>query len=131
MLPEYACGGWSPPPIFFFQHFSKFPKKKFNFSNLYERSGIGWFLTNFYLNQICNQISDFCNFYFRVMVIFVLKITPDFDEFSPITQKIKSKKSEIWFFFLFSRFRIFHINLNTFEEKNWEKKKFVQKCSII
>ena len=32
-----------------------------------------------------------------------------------ITQKIKSEISEIWFFFLFNRFQIFHVN---FEKKN-------------
>ena len=29
----------------------------------------------------------------------------------------KKKKKKIWFFFRFSRFRNFHVNLNTFEEK--------------
>ena len=35
-----------------------------------------------------------------------------------ITQKLKIEKSEILFFFRFSRFQIFHVNLNTFEKKN-------------
>ena len=42
-----------------------------------------------------------------------------------ITRKIKIKKSEILFFFRFSTFRIFHINLNTFEAKK-KFKLFIQ-----
>ena len=36
-----------------------------------------------------------------------------------ITITQKTKKNEIWFLFRFSRFRIFHINSTTFEEKNY------------
>ena len=38
-------------------------------------------------------------------------MTSQNDQKMTITRKIKSKKSEILFFFLFSRFRIFHVNL--------------------
>ena len=49
----------------------------------------------------------------------------------PLLRKWKSKKSEIWFFFLFSWFRIIHVNLKNFEQncsffgyfEKWTKKK--------
>ena len=44
-----------------------------------------------------------------------------------ITRKIKIGKSETWFFVRFKTFRIFHVNLNTFEMKI-EKYKFHLIC---
>ena len=45
----------------------------------------------------------------RKLIIFSTKMT--------ITRKIKSEKFEIWYFFGFSTFCIFHVNLATFEKK--------------
>ena len=57
-----------------------------------------------------NQISNFAIFFSGVIVVFVLKMTPIFDEFSPITQKIKIV--EFFYYFphtiLYSTFRIIH-----------------------
>ena len=52
-------------------------------------------------------------FIFRVMVIFVLKMTPIFDEFSPITRKIKIGEIIHYFSILYSTLPIIH--------KNWIK----------
>ena len=41
-----------------------------------------------------------------------------FDPEMTITQKIKIRKISNLIFFLFSRFRIFHVNLNSLEKKN-------------
>ena len=68
-----GCGGVKPSArkkklnFFLVQHFSKF-QFFFNFSNLHERSRIGWI----------ERKTKFPIFIFRVMVIFVLKITQIF-----------------------------------------------------
>ena len=82
--------------------------------NIYERSGIGWIE-----RKITFQI--FPIYIFWVMVIFYYLcevVILIFDEYFTITWKIKIGK--IWnmvFFFLFSRFRIFHLNFINFEKK--------------
>ena len=53
----------------------------------------------------------FSNYHENSLKIFRTKII--------ITRKIKSVKSEIGFFFWFSWFRIFHVNLTTFEKKTY------------
>ena len=72
-------------------------------SNLHERYGMCWNVWKI----------DFPIFIFRAMVIFVLKIWSTFDEFSPITRKLKIIQKKISF--SFRTFRIFHKNLTTSE----------------
>ena len=71
--PGGGAGGQNPPKLKIFQHFSKF---QFFFL---KRSRIG---------RIESK-TKFMIFIFRVMVIFALKITKIFNQFSPIARKIK------------------------------------------
>ena len=50
------------------------------------------------LNRKKNQISHFCDFYFSSYGPFCTQMTPIFDEFSPITRKIKIAN---FFYFVF------------------------------
>ena len=86
---------------FFVQCFQNFNFFFQNFSNLHERSGIDRIerKTKFPVFEI---------FISRVLVIFLLKMIPIFEEFSPITRKMKIEKKYISVFILFSTFRIFH-----------------------
>ena len=71
-------------PFYFLIFKIQKPKTNLNFfvqkcSNLYKRCGMCW--NKWKIN--------FPIFIFRIMVIFVFKITPIFEEFSPRTRKIK------------------------------------------
>ena len=61
--------------------------------------------------------NKFFDFYIRVMVIFVLKIWSIFDEFAPVTRKIKIGYIFISFFILCSTFRILNKNLTASNEE--------------
>ena len=69
------------------------------------------------LNIMKNEINFSSNFYFSSCREKFIENWSDEATKITITRKIKIEKSEIWFFFWFSWFRILHVNLNAFEKK--------------
>ena len=83
-------------------------------SDLYERCGISWI-------EWKTKYIFICEFYFSSYGGKFIENWGHFEHKKDHNSKNKNHiKSEIWFFFLLNLFRIFHLNLNTFEKKKLE-----------
>ena len=81
------------------------------------------------LYRMKNQFSDF---YFSSYREKLIENWGDFEFKNDHNSKIKKwEKSDILFFFRFSTFRIFHVNLNTFEKKKSDFYDFFSRVMII